>query len=96
MSCVGDHVIVARTILKIVFGYIRHDGRLVELRPLVGGQIYRGHSLMGNLMELRIRGKDDSTSSSLLIVILVVGEDKVVRLLGNGPINICLLSAYLK
>ena len=52
MSCVEDHVIVARTILKIVFGYIRHDGQLVELHPLVGGQIYRRHSLMGHLMEL--------------------------------------------
>ena len=52
MSHVGDHVIVARTILKIVFGYVRHDRRLFELRPLVGGQIYWRHLLMGSLMEL--------------------------------------------
>jgi hypothetical protein len=52
MSRVGDHVIVARMILKTIFGYIRRDKRLVERRLLVGGQIYRRHSLMGRLMEL--------------------------------------------
>ena len=72
MSRAGGYVIAARTILKIVFGYFRHDGRLVEFHPLVGGQIYWSHLLMARLMELRVQSKDDSSRSSLLIVVLVV------------------------
>ena len=36
MGCMAGYVSVARTILKVVFVYDYHDGRLIRYRPSVG------------------------------------------------------------